>query len=144
MASRERRLLNIWDDTVDLPALLVSVAGGAALGLAAYKLALAALMARQGETAASLIKAYALLGGVGGCVLAAVLVGLVVKPKRIVETAQASAADQIDLLASLGADPDEERRALETTPPKVIAEMQQLKIHDLFVAFSRGSDAPKP
>ena len=131
------RLVNIWEDTVDFRELLIGLAGGSALGFVAYSLSLRAFTAYLPGQAPGLIKGYALMGGIVGCVCAAVIVALLVKPKRNFRHADDGPIDRAALLRGLALDPDEERRALESASPKVIREMQDLQIYDLFVEVSR-------
>jgi hypothetical protein len=84
-----------------------------------------------GQTA-NLIKGYALMAGIAGCVLAAVLVAMVVKPKRLLRETDQGPIDHVSLLRELALNKDEERLALQTASPKLIREMQQLQIYDLF------------
>ncbi|MEJ2206119.1 MAG: hypothetical protein P8170_18645 [Gemmatimonadota bacterium] len=138
MSERKHQLVNIWGDAVDLRELLIGLAIGSAFGYAAYVLAFGALtryFPAQGE---ALIKGYALLGGIVGCVVAAVLIGLFVSPKRHVRAADDDATDRTDLLRTLGLDPEEERQALEDASPKLIREMKQLQVYDLFADFARS------
>ena len=140
MSDENRRLLSIWEDTVDLRELLIGIAGAAALGFASFIVSWRVFTAQLPNDSAALIKGYALMGGILGCVLAAVIIAVVFKPKRVLRESEGGLTDPAELLVSLGLDPDEERRALETASPKVIREMQQLQIYDLFVDFSRKSD----
>ena len=131
------RLVNIWEDTVDLRELLVGMATGAVLGFAAYRFSLGAFTASMPGGAPGLIKGYALMGGIPGCVCPAVVVAMVVKPKRHFTQGDDEPIDRAALVRALALDPDEERRGLETASPKLILEMQDLQIYDLFVEVSR-------
>jgi hypothetical protein len=135
--AHERRLVNIWEDTVDFRELLIGLAWGSALGFASYAIALRAFTAYLPAQQPSLIKGYALMGGIVGCVVAASLIAAVVKPKRLLREAADGPIDPAGLVRDLAFDPEEERRALERASPKVIREMQQLQIYDLFAESSR-------
>lgn len=137
MPDRDRRLLNIWEDTVDLRELLIGIACGSASGFAAYILSLRFFQAQLPDETPALVKGYGLLGGILGCVVAAVVIAVVFRPKRVLQESEVGPADPGEILAALGLDPEEERAALEQASPKVLREMQQLRIHDAFVDFSR-------
>ncbi|MBY0496657.1 MAG: hypothetical protein K2Y23_20820 [Cyanobacteria bacterium] len=133
-----QRLVNIWEDTVDLRHLLIGLACGSALGFTSYVLALRAFTAYfPGETP-GLIKGYALMIGIAGCVMAAAIIGTVFKPKRVFRDTDEGPIDRSTMIRNLALDPDEERRALETASPKLIREMQELQVYDFFVDGSRS------
>lgn len=138
MSKEQHRLINVWEDTVDLRELLIGLALGSALGFACYRLSFWAFTKYLTGQSSGVIKGYALLGGIAGCVCAAVIVALVFKPKRWLRASDEGPDDRAQLLSGLALDPDEERRALEEGPPKLIREMEQLQIYDLFADFSRS------
>jgi len=135
--AEEQRLVTIWEDTVDLRQLLIGLACGSALGFASYTVAIRAFTTYFPGQTANLIKGYALMAGIAGCVLAAVLVAMVVKPKRRLRETDQGPIDHSSLLRELALNKDEERLALQTASPKLIREMQQLQIYDLFADSSR-------
>jgi len=137
MAHDERQLFTIWEDTVDLKELLIGLAAGSALGFTCYKLAFWACTTYLTGVAPGVLKGYALMGGIAGCVVAAVIVGRVVTPKRHFRASEDVPADRAGVLRALGVDPAEERLALERASPKLRREMQQLQIHDLFADYAR-------
>ena len=135
--AHEHRLVNIWEDTVDFRELLIGLACGSALGFASYAIALRAFTAYFPAQQPSLIKGYALMGGIVGCVTAASLIAAVIKPKRLLRETAQGPIDRAGLVRDFALNPEEERRALETASPKLIREMQQLQIYDLFAESSR-------
>ena len=135
--AHEHRLVNIWEDTVDFRELLIGLACGSALGFASYAIALRAFTAYLPAQQTSLIKGFALMGGIIGCVTAASLIATVIKPKRSLRETAQGPIDRAGLVRDLAFNPEEERRALETAPPQLIREMQQLQIYDLFAESSR-------
>jgi hypothetical protein len=138
LSGREHQLVNIWEDAVDLRELLIGLAIGSAVGYAAYVLAFGALTRYFPDQGEGLIKGYSLLGGIVGCVVAAVLINLFVSPKRHVREADDGATGRTELLRTLGLDPKEERQALEDASPELIREMKQLQVYDLFADFARS------
>lgn len=143
MSTEEHRLVHIWEDTVDLRELLVGLVWGSALGFGCYSVSLAAFTSLVPSQAPDLLKGYALMGGIVGCVIAAVVVALAVKPKRRLLAPDAKPVDHAELLDTLALDPDEERRALQNASPKLIQEMRQLQIYDLFADFTGVSGSPR-
>ena len=135
--AHQQRLVNIWEDTVDLRQLLIGLACGSALGFASYVIAVRAFTAYFPEQTPSLIKGYALMTGIAGCVMAAAIIGTVFKPKRVLRETDQGPIDRSAMIRDLALDPEEERRALDTASPKLIREMQQLQVYDLFADVSR-------
>ena len=133
----EQRLVTIWEDVVDFRQLLIGHACGSALGFASYAAAFRAFTAGFPGEEPSLIKGYALMAGIAGCVMAAVLIARVCKPKRLLRDTDQGPIDRAVLIRDLALNPEEERRALETASPKLIREMQQLQVLDLFADSSR-------
>ena len=129
---REPRLVNIWEDTVDLTQLLIGIAGGSALGFVSYVAALRAFSTYFPEQPPSLVKGYALMAGIAGCVLTAAVIATVFKPKRRLRETEPGPVERDALVRGLALDPEEERRALETASPDLLREMQELQIHELF------------
>ena len=133
----EQRLFNVWEDTVDLRQLLIGLACGSTLGFASYAVAVRAFTAYFPGQQQGLIKGYALMAGIAGCVIVAAIIATVFKPKRWLRETDDGPIDRSALIRDLALDPEEERRALETASPKLIREMQQLQIYDLFTDASR-------
>jgi len=133
----ERRLFNIWEDTVDLRQLLIGLACSSTLGFASYAVAIRAFTAYFPGQTPGLIRGYALMAGIAGCVMVAAIIATVFKPKRWLREADDGPNDRSALIREFALDPEEERRALETASPKLIREMQELQLYDLFTDFSR-------
>jgi len=133
----EPRLVNIWEDTVDLRQLLFGLVFGGALGFAAYAVAIRAVTARFPNQTPNLLKGYALMAGIAGCVAAAVLIAAVIRPKRLLRETVTGPTNQVELLRGLALNLDDERAALDTASPELIREMQQLHIYDLFRPSSK-------
>lgn len=129
MASETPGLIRVWDDTVELRALLIGVAAGPACGLGAFGLALWGFGQMDGGLT-PLTKGYALLIGVMGCVVLGAIVARIVRPQRIFHDAGTPESGAV--LAELGLDIEAERRALESAPPQVIEEMRRLGVLHLF------------
>ena len=133
----EPQLVTIWEDVVDFRQLLIGLACGSAIGFVSYASAFRAFAAGFPDDDPGLIKGYALMAGIAGCVMAAALIATVFKPKRLLRDTDQRPIDRAGLIRDLALDPEEERRALETASPKLIREMQQLQVLDLFSDSSR-------
>ena len=132
--AHEQRLVNIWEDTVDLRQLLIGLACGSTLGFGSYIGAVRAFASYLPGQPPALLKGYALMAGIAGCVLAAAVIARVFKPKRWLRETDDGPIDRAALVRHLALDPEEERVARETASPQLIREMQQLQIYDLFTS----------
>ena len=135
---QEPGLIVVWEDTVALRHLLIGLLCGGVLGLGCYLVAARSIAAALPGEAAGLVKAYALLGGIGGSLVAAVVLALFVKPKRVFDDSTEGSGDRAALLRQFGADPVEEAEALRRASPRLLREMRQLQVHDLFADYAGG------
>ncbi|KPU93275.1 hypothetical protein APR50_11655 [Variovorax paradoxus] len=124
------RLVEIWGDTADLRHLAGAIAIGIAVSLAGFLLAnrLLAGAVRSPELA----RAYAMLAGLAGCVIAGLICALLFAPKR--EVVEGGAADprwREEVLAELAGEHGE-LGAMSDLPPAALRELQELGLHDLF------------
>ncbi|CAG9179704.1 hypothetical protein CURE108131_13465 [Cupriavidus respiraculi] len=136
---RARGLVEIWGDTADTGHLAWSIAIGAVVSLAGFLLASRALVGLAGSP--ELARAYAMLAGLGGCLLAGAICARLFPPKReVVEGHGAQPGDvawreqALDKLA-------EEAGGLGTLadlPPAVVAELKELELYELFAARERA------
>jgi hypothetical protein len=142
---RGRGLVEIWGDTADTGHLAWSIVIGAVVSLAGFLLASRLLVGIAGSP--DLARAYAMLAGLGGCLVAGAICARLFPPKReVVEgrSGQPGNADDIawreqalDKLAEeaggLG--------KLADLPPAVVAELKELQLYELFAARERGGMA---
>lgn len=124
----KRTYLEVWGDTVDGRHLLYSILIGVGLGTPAYLLA-AWLFDQADGIDPALSKSYALLVGLGACVLTGVVNAKLFPPKRILVDADDEpgsrevAMDSIEQEFGPLGDPDE-------LPPAVLREVRELGIYD--------------
>ncbi len=123
---------DVWGDTVDLKHLAIAMGIGIIISLLFYILGLNYLQANVSKLAANLMTAYALLIGIAGCLLSAIISAKLFKPKRKLNEAEFSEADRLAVLEELKIDIDKEADELQFVGPKVIQEMKDLQIYDLF------------
>jgi len=123
---------DVWGDTVDLKHLAIAMGIGIIISLSFYILGLNYLQANFSKLAANLMTAYALLIGIAGCLLSAIISAKLFKPKRKLNEEEFSEADRLAVLEELKIDIDKEAEELQSVGPKVIQEMKDLQIYDLF------------
>jgi hypothetical protein len=127
------RLVEIWGDTADLGHLAWSIAIGLGVSLAGF-LAANRVLASTVATP-ELARAYAMLAGLGGCVVSGVICALLFAPKR--EVVEGTAADprwREEVLAELAAEHGT-LGSVADLPPSVVREMKELEIYDLFASY---------
>ena len=131
MADKKRQLLNVWGDTVDFRQLLCGVTGGALLGYFSFAAGLRYLVKYHPSLQKGLAMGYALLFGVGGCVVAGVIAAKLFPPKHVYREQERS-IDRSAVLQDLKVNMQLEAEYLKQASPKVIREMQALQLYDLF------------
>lgn len=123
----KRSYLEVWGDTVDGRHLLLSILLGVGLATPAYLLA--AWGFSQTDVEPALAKSYALLVGLGACVLTGVLAARIFPPKRVLVDAAADAGSREEAMDAIEAeygplgDPDE-------LPAPVLREVQELGLYE--------------
>jgi hypothetical protein len=125
-------LAEVWGDTVDLRHLAWSVVLGVALSVAAFEAGQAVLSSAARDPA--IVRAYAMLIGLGGCVAAGALSAVFFPPKRVVIEHTVDESDRLRVLDQLG----EECGgigSLSDLPASAVAELRELGLYDPFAAY---------
>ncbi len=138
-------LVEVWGDTANPRHLACAIVIGGALSLAAF--AIASRILTELVRTPELARAYAMLAGLAGCVLAGFICACLFKPKRVVTedsgtdassaTAAAAREQALDRLA-------EESGGLGTMadlPAATVQELRELQLYELFAARERGAMA---
>lgn len=135
--SPRRQLVEVWGDTADVMHLAWSIALGVGISLPSFLLAsrlLASVVSSQ-----ELAKAYGMLAGLAGCVIAGVLCAVLFKPKRVVvEDEVADPFWRQEVLTKL-AEQTGDLGSVADLPPAVVQEMKELKLYDLFVSYETAA-----
>jgi hypothetical protein len=127
----DARYLEVWGDTVVGRDLAVSVVIGVTVSVAAL-LGATALFSSFVEDEA-LADAYALLVGIGSCLIAGVVCGKLFRPKRNIALESTEGAKVDDVIATL----KEERRGLgsvDDLPAATVRELKELNLYERFRA----------
>lgn len=142
---KQTHLVEVWGDTVDMGHLAWSIALGIAISLGAYFVSVRWLAGVVADPARA--KAYAMLVGLGGCLVAGVVCGVLFKPKREVVEHTFASQEREQVLAELAAEAGGLGRVADL-PPAVAAEMRELGLYDVFADFERrngaGETTPEP
>lgn len=126
------RLVEVWGDTVDLKHLAWSVALGTGISVGAFFLGQRLLSTFVQD--AAIARAYAMLVGLAGCLVAGVVCALLFKPKRDVVEHAVDPTERLKVLDQLAAESGG-LGAVADLPPSVRAEMEELGLLELFLAY---------
>lgn len=139
-AGQHAHLAEVWGDTVDLRHLALALPLGIGLSVGAYALVAHLLAAPAGEAASQVAQAWALLAGLGGCLLAGVLCARLFAPKRIVTASGVDSQARAEAIAELAAEP-RGLGTLDQLPAVVVQELEQLGLRDAFERAQGGKGA---
>lgn len=123
---------DVWGDTVDLKHLAAGLVIGIVLGLTFYIGGLKLITHIFPQVLPNLKAAYALLVGIGGCLLAACISARLFAPKRLLKEGEFSGADRLAVLEELQIDLVKEAEELQHVSEYILDEMKELKLYDLF------------
>ena len=132
-ASQKWNLFEVWGDTADAGHLAWSIVIGIGISLSVFLIA-NRLLAGSVATA-SLARAYAMLAGLGGCVVSGIVCAALFKPKReVIEGAAVDPFWRQEVLVKL-AEQYGDLGSVDDLPPAVVQEMKELEIYELFANF---------
>ncbi|AQG98768.1 hypothetical protein A9R05_07910 [Burkholderia sp. KK1] len=132
------QLAEIWGDTVDTRHLAWSVVLGIAISYGAFAIANRVLAAYVPD--AAMARAYAMLVGLGGCLVAGAVCAKLFKPKREVIEEAHGAAGREEVLRQLASEAGGLGRVADL-PPAVVAEMKELGLYELFAEYEKREGA---
>lgn len=134
-------LVEVWGDTVDLRHLAWSVVLGTGISIGAFFAGERLLSAFVPD--AAIARAYAMLVGLAGCIVAGAVCGFLFKPKREVVEHAVDPAERMKVLDQLAAESGG-LGTLADLSPGARAEMEELGLLDLFAAYEREHAAQQP
>ncbi len=133
----EYQLVEIWGDTVDTRHLAWSVVLGIAISYGAFAVANRVLAAYVPD--AAMARAYAMLVGLAGCLIAGAVCAKLFKPKREVVEEAHGAAGREEVLKQLANEAGGLGRVADL-PPSVVAEMKELGLYELFAEYEQRDE----
>ncbi|WP_209324376.1 hypothetical protein [Brevibacterium renqingii] len=135
------QLLEVWNDTVDPKHLTGGIAIGVGIAVPAFLISDHLFSASGGDEALS--HSYALLIGIVGCVLGAVIAGVLFKPKRVITTSAADTRSRQEVIDEIVEEYGELGDPRELGP-RAQAEIRALGLFEALVdnyeAHQRGKD----
>lgn len=129
-------LAEVWGDTVDLRHLAWSVVLGVAISVAAFEAGRRLLTSFVND--AAIVRADAMLVGLGGCVLAGVVSAVLFRPKRVVVEHAVDESERMAVLAQL-AEEWGGIGSLSDLSASARAEMKELGLLELFRAYEASA-----
>ena len=90
------QLIEVWNDTVDPKHLIGGIAIGVGIAVPAFLISDHLFSSSGGDEALS--HSYALLIGIVGCILGAVIAGVLFKPKRVITTSAADTRNRQEII----------------------------------------------
>ena len=127
-------LAEVWGDTVDLGHLGKAVVIGGVVSLACFFVAnsiLAAIVSKP-----DIARAYAMLAGLGGCLVGGTICARLFAPKREVVEHATDSFWQEEVLAQLIAESGT-LGLVSDLPAATVREMKELDLYDLFAGYDR-------
>ncbi|MDO5716014.1 MAG: hypothetical protein Q4P25_05505 [Tissierellia bacterium] len=132
----------VWGDTVVLRELVYACVIGVVLTMGMFFLGQKIFTGREGIEP-SLANGYALLVGVGGCILSGIISAKLFKPKRHVEE-KFEFEDIAAILNTAGISMEEEGEYLGNSDPEIIKELEDLELYPLLALIPETSKNYKP
>ena len=133
-------LVEVWGDTVDIRHLAWSVALGIGISLGAFFSANYFLALYVHD--AAMTRAYAMLVGLGGCLIAGAVCAKLFKPKRVVVDQSSDTARREEVLDQLAAEAGG-LGFVADLPLAVATEMKELGLYDVFLKHEQRIEASK-
>ncbi|WP_026896133.1 hypothetical protein [Clostridiisalibacter paucivorans] len=140
-STTNKRLAEVWGDTVVLKELFFSSILGITLTMLGYILG-SKFFSGIETLEPGLVKGYALMIGIIGCVLSGILSAKLFKPKRIVEE-KFEQENIEDVIKSGGMTLEEEILALSTVDKQILDEMEELNLTALLELRSKTDNENK-
>lgn len=129
---------DVWSDTVDIRHLAMGIVIGLVLSLSFYIFGLSFIQSHFRKVPLNLSKAYALLIGIFGSLVSAVISANLFKPKRSLREGQFSKEERNSVLEELQINRDQESKELNMVEPEIIEEMKQLQLYDIFAGKNQN------
>lgn len=140
-ADTSAALAEVWGDTVDLRHLAWSIVLGVAISVGAFEAGKRLLASIVND--AAIVRADAMLIGLGGCVLAGLVSAVLFRPKRVVVEHAVDESDRTAVLAQL-AEEWGGIGSLADMSASAKAELKELGLLELFAAYeASGKDRPQ-
>ena len=130
MDSSNNNLVEVWGDTVNFKSMLFAIVIGSVVSTGTFLLAKFFLSSSSGDT--TLLNGYAMLIGLGGCLLSGFICSIMFKPARTVISSQEDNSDNVkaSIVDLIKDDPN--YTSVNDLPSEVKEELNLLQLMTVF------------
>lgn len=136
MNQSNQQLVEVWGDTVDFRSMLFAIVIGAIVSIGVFLLAKEILV--QQRVDAKLLNGYAMLIGMGGCLLAGMICSVLFKPKRVVISETQNSQQKTQEIIHEIVSADTTYTKIEHLPIDTQKELELLGLKELFVTVEKN------
>ena len=130
MDSSNSDLVEVWGDTVNFKSMLFAIVIGSVVSTGAFLLAKFFLSSSSGDT--TLLNGYAMLIGLGGCLLSGFICSIMFKPARTVISSQEDNSENVKAFIVDLIKDDPNYTSVDDLPAEVKEELNLLQLMTVF------------
>ncbi|MER2162760.1 MAG: hypothetical protein ABS921_01405 [Psychrobacter alimentarius] len=130
MDSSNNNLVEVWGDTVNFKSMLFAIVIGSVVSTGTFLLAKFFLSSSSGDT--TLLNGYAMLIGLGGCLLSGFICSIMFKPARTVISSQEDNSDNVKAFIVDLIKDDSNYTSVNDLPSEVKEELNLLQLMTVF------------
>ena len=130
MEHSNSNLVEVWGDTVDFRSMLFSIVIGSVVSTGTFLLAKFFMSSVSGD--ATLLKGYAMLIGLGGCLLSGFICSVIFKPARTVISNQEDNSENVKAFIVELIKDDSNYTSVNELPSEVKKELELLQLMSVF------------
>lgn len=130
MESSNNHLVEVWGDTVDFRSMLLAIVIGSVVSTGTFLLAKFFLSSLSGDT--TLLNGYAMLIGLGGCLLSGFICSVMFKPARTVISSQEDNNENVKAFIVDLIKDDPNYTSVNELPAEVKEELELLQLMSVF------------
>ncbi|MGP5436508.1 hypothetical protein [Psychrobacter alimentarius] len=130
MDSSNNNLVEVWGDTVNFKSMLFAIVIGSVVSTGTFLLAKFFLSSSFGDT--TLLNGYAMLIGLGGCLLSGFICSIMFKPARTVISSQEDNSDNVKAFIVDLIKDDPNYTSVNDLPSEVKEELNLLQLMTVF------------
>lgn len=130
MDSSNSNLVEVWGDTVNFKSMLFAIVIGSVVSTGTFLLAKFFLSSSSGDT--TLLNGYAMLIGLGGCLLSGFICSIMFKPARTVISSQEDNSENVKAFIVDLIKDDPNYTSVDDLPAEVKEELNLLQLMTVF------------
>lgn len=130
MENSSSNLVEIWGDTVDFRSMLFAILIGSVVSTGTFLLAKFFMSSLSGDT--TLLNGYAMLIGLGGCLLSGFICSVMFKPARTVISSQEDNSENVKAFIVELIKDDSNYTSVNDLPSEVKKELELLQLLSVF------------